>query len=257
MSQELKQKIMGAIQKGEVTMRPRWHFVLRSTLLVLGIVIMGLSLVFLSSFVLFLLRANGVIFAPLFGFRGLRSFIFALPWILIGLSFLFIVILEILARFYGAGRKTPLLYSAAGVIGVVTLCTALVGYAGFHERLSMRAFEGRLPVMGGMYREIPMAQHVYRGRIISVFDQQFIIEHRRGTTTILIDEKTGFPHGTDLGEGDVVVIIGDRTGDSVQAEGVMKVDEMDFDPRKRGKMFREGDRSRPMMFFVAPTTTLK
>jgi hypothetical protein len=55
----------------------------------------------------------------------------------------------------------------------------------------------------------------------------------------------------------VVVIIGDRTGDSVQAEGVMKVDEMDFDPRKRGKMFREGDRSRPMMFFVAPTTTLK
>jgi hypothetical protein len=62
----------------------------------------------------------------------------------------------------------------------------------------MRAFEGRLPVMGGMYREIPMAQHVYRGRIISVFDQQFIIEHRRGTTTILIDEKTGFPHGTDL-----------------------------------------------------------
>lgn len=232
MTDQLKNKIIAAIQKGEVTMKPRWHFVLRSVLLLLGVIITILGLLFVSSFVLFLLRVNGVFFAPLFGLFGLRSFIFALPWLLLVFTLLFVVVLEVLARFYGVGRRTPLLYSAFGIIAFVVLSTFIIGQTTFHERLSARAMEGRLPLMGGMYQSLGEPSDVHRGRISELVEGGFIITHRRGgTTSVTITPDTRLPYGLNFNEEDIVVVMGEKINDSIIADGILKVEQEGFDPR--------------------------
>ncbi len=208
---------------------------LRGALYVLGIVIVLLGVLFLSSFVLFLLRQSGVFFAPVFGLHGLRSFFFALPWLLLFATLLFIIVLEVLARFYGIGRKTPLLHSALGVIAFVLLATFVIGKTAFHERMSVRAMDGRLPFMGEVYRSFPEPSNIHRGRVGELFENGFFLVHRRGgTTSVMIGPTTRLPHGIDFTEEDIVVVIGEKTNGAVMAEGVMKIDPEMFDPQGRG-----------------------
>lgn len=240
MKDQLKQTIISAIKKGEVTMRPRWHFVLRSSLLLLGVIVTVLLLLFLSSFVLFLLRASGVFFVPLFGVPGFRAFVFALPWLLLLFTGMFLVVLEILARFYGFTRKIPLLYSAFGIIAFVLVSTFVIGQTAFHERMSVRAMKGGLPILGEMYRRSPEPQNVHRGRVLEVTENGFILARRRGaTTTVIISGSTRLPHGNAFTEGDVVVVFGEKLEDSVTAQGVIRVDEEMFDP-DRSMMEKNG-----------------
>jgi len=241
MTDQLKNKIIAAIQKGEVTMKPRWHFVLRSTLLFLGVIITALGLLFVSSFVLFLLRVNGVFFAPLFGLFGLRSFIFALPWLLLFFTLLFVIVLEVLARFYGVGRRIPLLYSAFGIIAFVILSTFIIGQTTFHERLSARAIEGRLPLMGGMYKSLGEPADVHRGRISELVDGGFIMTERRGgTTSVTVTPDTRLPYGMNFHEEDIVVVIGEKNSDSIIADGILKVKQERFDPSMGEGLGRRG-----------------
>lgn len=48
----LTQNILKKIKEGEVTMQPRWHFVLRTALMICGVVLASLIAVYLFSFVL-------------------------------------------------------------------------------------------------------------------------------------------------------------------------------------------------------------
>jgi len=243
MTDQLKDNIIRAIQKGEVTMRPKWHFVLRSALVLLGVLVTALGLLFISSFVLFLLRASGVFFIPLFGFPGIRAFLFALPWLLLLFTILFVVVLEILARFYGFGRRLPLLYSALAIIAFVFIATVVIGKTAFHERMNMRAMDGRLPIMGEMYRNFPKPQDVHRGRVVEMTPSGFVLTHRNGpTTSVILLPETRLPHKDVFVEGDIVVVFGKKDTGTVTALGVLKVDEERFDPRRAMKQ-RESIRS--------------
>ena len=71
------QHILETIKARHIAMRPKWHFVLKSSLKVLGIIMLFLTIIFMASFILFVLRATGVLFVPLFGFRAI-SLLFAL-----------------------------------------------------------------------------------------------------------------------------------------------------------------------------------
>jgi hypothetical protein len=233
MKDQLKETIISAIKKGEVTMRPRWHFVLRSALLLLGVIVTVLLLLFLSSFVAFMLRASGAAFVPHFGFLGLRSFIIAIPWLLILATLLFLVVLEILTRFYGFTRKIPLLYSALGVIVFVLLSTFIIGQTAFHERMSLRAMKGGLPIVGEIYRWSPELADVHRGRVLEITESGFILKHRRdATTSIIVSESTSLPYGDAFTEGDIVVVFGEKSRDVITAQGVIKVTEGMFDPSR-------------------------
>ena len=145
--QSLQEKVLGAIQRKEVAMRPRWHFVLRSVLVVLGIVIIALLSVYLVSLVVFLMKQSGGWFGPEFGPRGVRAFLFSAPWLLVGASLVFIVFLEILARRTEVARRSPMLYSAVGVIAIVALGTFIVDRAAVHPFLADRARGGDMPMM--------------------------------------------------------------------------------------------------------------
>src|SRR3989344_577393 len=92
----IKDAVLAKIKSGQAKMKPRWHFVLKDALFAMGSVIVALTLLYLLSFVIFVLHRNGAWFAPSLGLRGAREFFFALPWLLILTMAVFAGILEIL-----------------------------------------------------------------------------------------------------------------------------------------------------------------
>lgn len=228
----VQEKILQAIKAGEVTMRPRWHFVLRSILLGTGVVLVAFTLLYLMSFIIFVLHRNGVWFVPTFGFgfRTLSIFLFSLPWLLILVSLFFIAVLEVLVRQYSFTYRRPLLYSALGIIIFVVLGGFAVAQTPLHSHFFSSAQENNLPFAGGLYRGFGMERvdKVYPCVILQVTDHGFVAKDSGGDQVeVVITPETRFPFGTDFSVGDRVLVIGDRASSTITAAGVRVISDLE------------------------------
>ena len=85
----MKNDVLKAIQAGQVKMRPKWQFITKAALMVLGVVLAALATLYLVSFIVFILRQTGVLFVPAFGPGAFGVFFMSLPWLLILLAAVF------------------------------------------------------------------------------------------------------------------------------------------------------------------------
>ena len=211
-------------------MRPKWHFILRAVLFAMGIIILLLILVYLASLLVFMLQENGVWFLPVFGSRGWYEFLRSLPWILVALLMMFVGVLEVLVRRYSFAYRQPLLYSAIAIVILMLAGGGLVAGTPFHGRFSRFSEENKLPFAGDFYRSLhaQRLKNVHRGIIAGVAVDGFTMKNRHGEQLhIVVTPQTRFPLGTDLNEGDGVLVFGARNDDTVQAVGVRKLDDAD------------------------------
>jgi hypothetical protein len=228
--------VLEKIKTGQAEMRPRWHFVLRTLLFTLGVIILWLALLYLASFIVFVLRETGVLFVPSFGFRGVGVFLFSLPWFLILLVAAFVLVLEILVTRYSFAYRKPLLYSMGGILLLVVLGGAVVSSLGFHQGFSRYAKKGSIPMAGEFYRSFEHRpnDNIFPGTILTLSEDGFRLrDPREEEFDIIVTSDTGFPFGVDFEEGDKVVVFGDRKGTStvVQAVGIRRMDGMPRPPR--------------------------
>ncbi len=234
MSNELRDKVLGAIKSGQVKMRPKWHYVLKTALAITGGVLLSLALLYMVSFIFFALRANGVWFMPLFGLSGMRTFVMSLPWLLIGASLLFIIILEILVKRYAFAYRKPLLYSVLGILALAIIGGFALARAPFHRSLLRRAQEDRPPLTGPFYREFGMHRFhdIHPGAITLIIDDGFILHTPQGETfTVRLVPETRLPFGFNFAEGDEVVVFGEREDDIVEARGILEINDEMMGPR--------------------------
>jgi len=224
----LEKNVMDAIHSGRVQMRPRWKFLLSGFLAALGIMILVLTLLFIASFAIFMLRQDGALFVPVFGMRGVFAFFSALPLVLIVLLLLFLVILEILVRRYRVGYRMPLLVSVLAILLIVVVGGYALERTRIHDELlrDARGPGGLPPPLSIMYRagsqDVP---GIYRGDVVSVIPGGFLLsdENGAGTTTILIDPSTRLPLGAGFTVGEEVVVFGTEASGTVHAFGVREV----------------------------------
>lgn len=226
-NQPIREKVLEIIKNGKVTMKPKWHFIFRTSLAVIGGMIIILVLLYLISFVIFILHQTGVWFMPVFGSEGWHELFNSLPWILVILSITFIIVLEILVRHYSFGYGQPLFYSAIGIIAIVIAGGIIIACTPLHNRLFKYAEENKLPFAGGFYRGFGL-QHldnVQLGTIIEITSDGFIIWNRQNEKlNVVISRKTRFPLGMDFERGDAIVIFGKRDDHTVQATGIREVE---------------------------------
>ncbi len=224
--------VMDAIKKGTVTMRPRWHFVLVSTLAAIGALIVLLALCYLASLSVFFLHDSGAWFAPSFGGRGWFSVLRAIPWLLIFLVIIFAALLEVVVRRYAFVYRKPLLLSVVGILLLVFVGGSLIAATPFHRQMKFYADHHELsPLLSfvyGMPFRAPPPPDVYRGVILATTTTGFIIndENGAGTTTVIVNDTTRLPYGHNFSVGTDVVVVGDSRGhDVVWAFGVRDADE--------------------------------
>lgn len=230
-------EVQEKIQSGKLKMKPKAFFVLQSTLYIIGaILVLGFTL-YLASFIFFILRANGIMDLPRFGFRGYGVILTSLPWLLIILSIILVIILELLGKHFSFVYRWPLMYSLLGVVVVVLTFGVLVGQSRVHYSVLSRAENRSLPFAGPMYRHYGMMhlKDAHIGTVVHLATSTIQLQDRAGESyTVIIGPTVRYPLGNGIMEEDIIMVIGGTDGDTIQAVGIRKI-EGDFIPVFRGR----------------------
>jgi len=224
----LSDEIFKKIEKGQVKMRPKFYFVLKALLAVCSVVLMIVFILFLISFISFYLRASGIWYLPSFGLRGFAIYLKLFPWLLIILSIILILILETLTRRFSFVWRRPIFYSLLTIILIAVVGGFVIEKTSFHPDLLWRVQEGRLPLMGPIYRQFNRSElrDVQRGIIEEVVEEGFKMRTFDGQLlTVILTQETRFPFEKEIESGDSVVVMGERKNDTVWAFGVRGIED--------------------------------
>jgi len=226
----ISDKIIDKIKSGDIKMKPRISFILKITLMSLGAFFLFFFIIYLVSFIIFSLRASGVLFMPRFGFRGIGIFLGSLPWFLILIVVILIVMLEIFSKRFVSVYRRPIIYSLLIIIVLALAIGFLIEKTPFHPSLFLNARDRKLPVMGQFYRNFgaPSIHNVHRGVVSEIMDSGFKIETpREETLTIIIVSETRIFSDGEIERGDEIVIFGERSDGTVKAVEIRQI-EKDF-----------------------------
>ena len=124
-------------------MRPKWHFIVKSVLLVILIILVLFLTLFLVSFFLFYLERSGIFFAPL-------------PFILFLLSIIFVAVTEFLITRYAIAYRKPVIYSLIIIVALIFVLGAAINKARFHERIEKRNMPGIRRIYNIPKRKLPI-----------------------------------------------------------------------------------------------------
>jgi len=227
-------------------MKPHWHFVLKSLLLMLGIVVAVLLTVYILSFIHFFLRQSGVGFVPLYGFRGLSIFVMNSPWLLIASAGALLFVIQLLVRKYSFSFRRPQLYLLVGIIILVLFGAYIIGQTQIHHRLHGFAENRGVPVFRQLYRDIDerRPESITFGTITEMRENGFVLESNKGEVVIIvITENTKRPLNKTFVEDETILVFGDREGNTIRAIGVRPAPS-DFDFSWRSNL---GPRGNPQL----------
>lgn len=221
-----KDNIIKKIKAEDIAMRPRWHFVLHTFLLISGGILATLIAVYLLSFVMFTLHQSGLLFAPQFGWHGFVVLVVSSPWILIAILGVFLLLLYVLVSRYSFSYQKPFVYSIVGVVLVVIAVSSLIQYYGVHERVQSFADRHNVPGLRPLYNDPSNRRPagMERGAIESFTETGFVLTTDRGQILdIILNEQTKLPPAFDFEVGMTVLVFGDKTGNSINAFGVRPI----------------------------------
>lgn len=230
--------VLKAIEAGQVKMKPKWHFVVRTALLLVGTILLTLSILYVASFIIFIMRQNGLLFVSSYGWHGLNVLINSIPWLLVGMTIVFIVLLQILIKKYSFGYGKPLMYSVLAVIVIVIVGGMLLEKTSIHQGLFNEAENDRLPLFGGMYRQFgeEHSESITIGKIHELLNNGYRIEnHTNDDIVIIVTPQTKLPPNSSLQIGDVIFVLGRQNGNTVEAEGIRVFDGI-MPPQRRMMM---------------------
>ncbi|MDR3643344.1 MAG: hypothetical protein P4L74_07020 [Candidatus Doudnabacteria bacterium] len=223
--QSMKDGVLKAIEDGQVKMRPKWLFATRTAMMVLGVVLIALTVLYLVSFIVFILRQTGVLFVPAFGPQDFGIFFASLPWLLIALASIFMLLLEILIKRYAFAYGRPFLYSALGVIFLGIIGGIVIGETPLHERFFDEAENGQLPFAGMMYQHYGrQPSNVTVGVITQIDNNGYRVECGSNDEmfSVVVGPQTQIPPAESLKVGDTILILGPRQGNIIVAQAIGK-----------------------------------
>jgi hypothetical protein len=232
-----KEEILEKIKEEVIKMKPKSHFVFKAIIYVLGFIFIFLFVLFLASFIVFSLRIRGVWHFSDFGLRGVGMFFGSFPWLLLIFAIIFVVILEFFAKRFSLVYKKPLLYSMLGIVIIVFTLSCIIDHTSMHPQLFRSAREGRLPIMGPMYRGqfMESPHNVFIGRVLELNDNGFRLETReRENLEVIIPSEIKSLLKESIEKDDIIVVMGEREGSIIRAFGVHETPDDDdiYFPRR-------------------------
>ncbi|MDP4000671.1 MAG: hypothetical protein Q8P83_00270 [bacterium] len=247
-NKSIKDQISEKITGGDVHMRSKSYFVIRTSLLILGIIIATGTALFLVSLFLFQIQGPPAQVLPKFGFRGLKILFLNLPWLIILAAILFIVLLEIFVERFKFAYRKPLLYSVLGVIVFVFMAGLALNKTPIHRNLAIRSDEGHLSFAKHLYQRQGWEKidNLFIGKVNQITDKGFIILIEDEEIEVIVNEKTKMPPNLKIKEDDRISLIGEKIDDAITAFGIKIIDKEldDFPlPRIKGRKFSPPPRS--------------
>jgi hypothetical protein len=217
-AQKAKERFLDTMHEDALKVRPKWQFTLRTIFLVTGIFLAALFLLYLVSFIIFVLHQTGTWFGPRFGGPGWFALFKSLPWLLILFCVIFGAALFLLVERYSFVYERPVVYIVFGIVVTSLLGGVLLSQTSLHQKLLNDAEHNELPApMDGFYTDYgappPPSAEIRRGIVIATTTDGFVMEDTNDETSTVIGYQV--PIGSD------VVVFGERTsGGIIQATGI-------------------------------------
>jgi hypothetical protein len=225
----LDNQVLCAIREGRVCMRPRWQFIFRAVLAIIGAVALVLAGIYLISFIIFVTRSNGVGYAPVLGPRGWKMLFLSLPWFLILISIVFVFGLEMLIRRYSFAYRRPVIYSFFGLLILIVGSSVIITSTSFHRRM---AHSPRIQIMAPFihsfysdFKDAPISG-VFRGVVSNFATNTLFFVNRNGNMQqVLITPGTTFVSNRFPSSSNRIVIFGAPSGTAIEADGIGIIEE--------------------------------
>lgn len=223
--QSMKDDVIKAIESRQVKMRPKWQFITRAVLLLVGIVLGAIITLFISSFIVFVLRQTGVWFLPSFGLQNLGVFFTSLPWILLAVAVVFIFLLDIFIKKYPFFYTRPLIYSVLGIVVIVIVGSVAIGCSTFHKNLLAWTETDHITFGSHMYQHFMQSpDNVTVGTITEITSTGCkILGPQDQLFAVTFSPQISMPPKNNFIIGDSIVILGQRQGETIQAKEIEKL----------------------------------
>ncbi len=211
--QQLNKDILQKIESGKVTMRSRASFTWKTMLWILALCLLAAAVVFIVTFVVFILRANGNWDLPAFGLHGLVEFLTFFPWLFVPALLLFLWLLEHFILRHSLAYRLPVLYSGGAITLVVVVASVAVLATPLHHRLFEQAREQQLPIAGGIYRFFGQSRpdDFYVGAVASTTASSYTIITPDGSKLVIAKTSgTQIISNSPIVSGDCVEILADE-----------------------------------------------
>jgi len=157
---KIEEKITTLIEQGQIKMKPKWYFVLKSILKVLLIIVSFLIVLYFSSFIILVLKENLALRGNPGSFLAWSQFIFSLPWLILLFSLGMLFVLEILVRKYSFVYQKPIAYTLFGLVFLIVVMSFVMHKIDRQSRIPRFGEDRNIPVFGPMHR-------YYRGELKS------------------------------------------------------------------------------------------
>jgi len=224
----IAKKVISKVKSGQVKMKSKTYFILKTILFSLITLFTALFVVFFISFIIFNLKISGVWFLPIFGFKVIGIFLISLPWFLILTAIALIIVLEMFVKKFSFAYRRPILYSVLAIIAFVILGSFVITRTQIHSDFFWRAQEGKLPIAGKFYRGFgtPKLSNAHKGIVFDVKDNSFYLKTFNGEIlTVIIDSNTKFPLSKSINKNDKIMILGKRNNDTIYAVDISWIEQ--------------------------------
>lgn len=220
--------VLGHINRKDVAMRPRWHFLLQGILFITALLVGFAVVLFAGSLGIFIMRMNGTFFVPAFGSSGFSILFWSFPWLVAGFAAVVLLMLEYFVKRFPLAYRQPFLYSGLALLLVFFAGSFLADHIRLHRSFSEQALRRHVPFAEPFYRSIggQEAPRVNVGTIAEWTSGGFVMSLRSGDEArVVVTRKTKLPFGVDLNSGDVVIVLGDNIAGVIVADGLRSVDD--------------------------------
>lgn len=222
-----KDTVLGKIRAGQLSMRPKAHFVLATALAILLAATAFFLSAVLATVAVFYIRLNGHDALLSFGPRGALAFLELFPWLIVLPALALIIVLWFLLGRFRFWYRNPALYLLVALaLALGAIAIAFDSSTNFHEHRFEEAERGELPEpFGDLYESArqrpPEHLGIFRGLVISVGEETFVMtyddedsDEDDGTWTVYPSEEI------EVIEGDEVYVAGDEDDGVIRAYGI-------------------------------------
>lgn len=221
MEKDIKNYILDKIKRGDIKKIPKFIFDLKKILWASFAFIIFLIILFLGSFILFVLQFSGLMSLPNFGIFGFQLLMGNFPWILLSLFLILILVLEALVSRYKFSYKKPLIYSFLIVIAVVSCASFFAWKTSLQERIYQNFKNDTfLQYFYNQYLN-PPPDVFHPGTVLKMTINGFILEGSdKKQINVEISNNTKIPEGFKIFSGAKILVIGKTENGVIKAQAI-------------------------------------
>lgn len=235
----IKEQILEKIKERKITPHSRAYFVFISVIFMLVFVLVLITLILATSFVIQMMRENGSLYLAEYGLHGLRLLLASLPWFIITLALALFFVLQFTARKFRFAYRRPILITLFGLALLTLLCSMVFAGTRVHRRALELAEKKDLPVFGSVYRYygIRPRHNFLIGTLEAKDNNKLKIITRDGHFRVISISSSTRLGGTNPIIGDTVFILGEEKGGSFSALGLrlLREDEVFIPPHIKSR----------------------